>query len=89
MMVFVSMLRITDNGKGFDMTKIEARTTMGLQGMKERLADLGGSLMIESAPGKGARIYASLPYQAALYALNQKLVSLENIVPTPEEITND
>ncbi|MBN1303488.1 MAG: sensor histidine kinase [Anaerolineales bacterium] len=54
-------LCITDNGKGFDPTTIQTRTTMGLKGMQERLAGLGGKLTIDTAPGTGTRIMAQLP----------------------------
>ncbi|MGW0246354.1 sensor histidine kinase [Nocardia goodfellowii] len=51
-------LEITDDGIGF--TPHEARG-FGLHGMRNRLAELGGELTVTSAPGEGARIFASLP----------------------------
>ena len=58
-------LIIRDNGKGFDRAAL-ARSVRpdgshtGLPGMEERMALLGGSLAISTAPGKGTRIVASL-----------------------------
>lgn len=54
-------LCVTDNGRGFDPAAVEPGTTMGLQGMRERLAALGGTLTIDAAPGTGTRLTAHLP----------------------------
>jgi signal transduction histidine kinase len=56
-------LRIEDKGKGFRAAQSALNMTVGLQGMRERAALLGGNLNIESAPGKGTRITADLPLQ--------------------------
>lgn len=56
---------IEDDGCGFDVeaTRGSRETGLGLFGMEERLALIGGSLHVESAPGMGTRISAevSLP----------------------------
>jgi signal transduction histidine kinase len=57
-------LRVVDDGKGFDPAAIQIKTTMGLQGMQERLAGLGGTLTVDAAPGVGTRIAACLPRPA-------------------------
>jgi signal transduction histidine kinase len=57
-------LRVADDGKGFDPAAIQTKTTMGLQGMQERLAGLGGTLTVDTAPGVGTRIAACLPRPA-------------------------
>lgn len=62
-------LLVADDGRGFDRSE-EALddatpTGMGLVGMEERLALLGGKLTIESEPGKGTRLYAVAPLLAA------------------------
>ncbi|WP_194818020.1 sensor histidine kinase [Nocardia sp. XZ_19_385] len=51
-------LEITDDGIGF--TPNEARG-FGLNGMRNRLTELGGELTVTSSPGEGTRIFASLP----------------------------
>jgi signal transduction histidine kinase len=48
-------LSITDNGKGFD-TSLTSKKTLGLLGMRERAAMLGGKMDIISEPGKGTII---------------------------------
>ncbi|MBN1311690.1 MAG: HAMP domain-containing protein [Anaerolineae bacterium] len=57
-------LRIVDNGRGFDPSTIEPGTTMGLLGMRERVTELGGALIIDSTPGVGTQLTASLPRPA-------------------------
>lgn len=51
-------LEITDDGIGF--TPHEARG-FGLNGMRNRLAELGGEFAVTSSPGEGTRIFALLP----------------------------
>lgn len=50
---------IEDDGEGFDSRL--GRDGLGLLGMDERLALLGGKLKVESAPGSGATIVAEVP----------------------------
>jgi len=54
-------LLVADNGKGFDLAAIQTKTTMGLQGMQERIAGLGGILTVDAAPGAGTQLLANLP----------------------------
>lgn len=58
-------LRITvrDNGRGFDVgrTLASRERGLGLFGMQERAALVGGHLELASAPGAGTRVTASLP----------------------------
>lgn len=56
-------LSITDDGKGFDMHTASERRTLGLLGMKERAAMIGGNLEIKSEPGKGTIVSISVPVQ--------------------------
>jgi signal transduction histidine kinase len=51
---------VADDGRGFDLQSIKARG-LGLLGMEERVRELGGSIEIQSSPGRGTRIYISLP----------------------------
>jgi len=53
-------LEASDNGKGFSQ---DARVVagLGILGMRERVAALGGELSIESAPGEGTRMWVRLP----------------------------
>lgn len=52
---------IQDDGKGIEKGPRTHR--YGLLGMGERVHALGGNLTIESEPGKGARIEATLPFK--------------------------
>jgi two-component system, NarL family, sensor histidine kinase LiaS len=54
-------LRIIDNGHGFDPSAIQPGVTLGLQGMRERLSELNGSLTVVTEPGKGTQVMACLP----------------------------
>jgi signal transduction histidine kinase len=52
------LLSIDDDGKGFDPNRSRG---MGLLGMHERVSHLGGALAVDSEPGHGTRLRASLP----------------------------
>ena len=53
-------LEVRDDGVGFDQDAMQARQPrrLGLAGMRERLALVGGELTIESGPGAGTRLCA-------------------------------
>jgi two-component system, chemotaxis family, CheB/CheR fusion protein len=56
------VLVIEDNGCGFNIEeKMNRSTGIGLIGMKERAALIGGFFDIESAPGQGTTIYTRVP----------------------------
>jgi PAS domain S-box-containing protein len=59
------VLVVEDNGRGFNPGRAERVSTsgagLGLIGMRERAALLGGTLQIESAKGKGTTIIARVP----------------------------
>jgi signal transduction histidine kinase len=50
---------IEDDGRGFEVDA--TREGMGLDGMRERLGLIGGTLMIESRPGGGTTLIAKVP----------------------------
>ncbi len=52
-------LTVSDDGKGFDPDNADGG--FGLTGMRERVALVGGRLVIESTPGRGTSIRAELP----------------------------
>lgn len=54
-------LTITDDGTGFDTAAACLPTQHGLRGMRERIELLGGTLRIDSRPGHGTVVQASLP----------------------------
>lgn len=53
-------LSIRDNGTGFDPDETK-HTSYGLVSMKERVNEIGGSIHIVTAPGKGTRIEIRVP----------------------------
>jgi PAS domain S-box-containing protein len=56
---------VADDGAGFNPKDKKKRGKgMGLTGMKERVALLGGSLEIESAPGRGTTVYVRIQASA-------------------------
>ncbi|MDT7688893.1 MAG: two-component system, chemotaxis family, CheB/CheR fusion protein [Acidobacteriota bacterium] len=64
------VLIVEDNGVGFNPAETEAaQEGLGLLGMRERAALVGGTLEIESAPDEGttifARVPAAFPYEGA------------------------
>lgn len=56
-------LRISDDGQGFDPRSARRPTAVGLMGMQERIAALGGKLKLESAPGQGTVVLVSMPLE--------------------------
>jgi len=61
------ILRIEDNGKGFDVTarelKLNKERRMGLRSMKERVKLLQGRMTIQSRPMKGTKILITYPFK--------------------------
>jgi len=53
-------LSVRDDGTGFDPERAAERHGMGLGLMRERMAELGGELRVESAPGRGTTVRARL-----------------------------
>lgn len=54
------LLTIGDNGKGFETDKV-SNHRMGLHGMRERVAQLGGRMTLKSAPNEGTFLEFFLP----------------------------
>jgi signal transduction histidine kinase len=54
---------VTDDGKGFDPASTPLGS--GLQNMVDRLAALGGTVEIRSAPGSGSRVLGRIPAATA------------------------
>ncbi|MFF2994290.1 GAF domain-containing sensor histidine kinase [Streptomyces sp. NPDC057950] len=57
-----AVLRVSDDGDGFDPTAIRtAGRHLGLVSMRDRSSGVGGTLTVESAPGKGTTIEMEVP----------------------------
>ncbi|GIG64914.1 sensor histidine kinase [Phytomonospora endophytica] len=56
---------VADDGKGFDPARPSSDpatgTGMGLAAMRDRLAEVGGRLLVESEPGGGTAVNATVP----------------------------
>jgi len=65
-----AVLRVEDNGRGFDPKRRAGAGHFGLLNLQDRATSVGGTLEIDSGPRKGTRIIARLP-----------LVSLEGPLP--------
>ncbi|HEU5171631.1 MAG TPA: histidine kinase, partial [Gemmatimonadales bacterium] len=60
----LARLRVADDGAGFDVAALMAspdRRRLGIAGMEERVALLGGTLEITSAPGRGTTVTMAVP----------------------------
>jgi signal transduction histidine kinase len=58
------VVRIEDDGVGFDPAEVDragSRRGLGLVGVRERVANLKGTVQLESSPGKGTRLIVELP----------------------------
>ena len=62
-------ISVLDNGIGFDPEQVQQRLTsrpsLGLAGMEERAALLGGTVTVQSRPGYGTEVEALIPYHQA------------------------
>ena len=62
-------LIVEDDGVGFDIAAAQLRAhaarQLGLIGMQERVAQLGGGFSIESEPGRGTTIIVRIPLVGA------------------------
>ena len=61
-------LRVQDNGKGIHPGAPPGTKPLGLLGMRERAAMLGGTFVLDTEPGVGTSIVMTLPLQSKLEA---------------------
>jgi signal transduction histidine kinase len=59
-------LRLSDDGLGFDLAQLSTlrpgrEGSYGLQGVRERLELVGGTVQVKSDPGQGTSLYATVP----------------------------
>jgi PAS domain S-box-containing protein len=53
-------MEVKDDGIGFERTGID-ESSLGLRSIEQRVADVGGSVLVESEAGRGTNVRASLP----------------------------
>jgi signal transduction histidine kinase/ActR/RegA family two-component response regulator len=61
---------VHDNGQGFDPASLEIKSEparFGLFSIQERMEAMGGSMHVDSAPGRGTRIALELPLTPAVH----------------------
>lgn len=58
-------LEIKDDGKGMQPADQRKNASFGLLGMRERVAGVGGTLAVETAPGRGTTIAIRVPFRAS------------------------
>ncbi len=59
-------MEISDNGKSFRVRETllaKSNKRLGLVGMRERIEMIGGSLAIDSAPGRGTTVRTEIPFK--------------------------
>jgi len=64
------VLEVEDDGRGFDL-KTADRGGMGLRTMQERAAAVDGKLKLESVPGKGTKIIATVSINKTSSTINK------------------
>jgi PAS domain S-box-containing protein len=57
---------ISDNGKGFRLSEIKSKKTLGMLGMRERATMMGGEYKVISEPGKGTVVEIVIPYASTV-----------------------
>lgn len=50
------ILEITDNGQGFNQSRVDSSEKLGIKGMQERAVESGGAFSIEAQPDSGTKI---------------------------------
>jgi len=61
---------VSDDGKGFDLQMAGQDGHLGLVGMRERVELLSGTFVIDTAPGQGTRVCATIPLKPIPVAPN-------------------
>jgi signal transduction histidine kinase len=63
------LLEIKDDGAGFQpperLGTYVSESKLGMIGMEQRVLSVGGEMQVDSAPGRGTTIWASVPYTAS------------------------
>ncbi len=69
------ILRIKDDGKGFDISASSKNKTLGILGMKERSLNMGGEYIIRSYPGKGTSVMVTIPIETKTEKVTIKTIT--------------
>jgi signal transduction histidine kinase len=75
-------ISVFDNGIGFDRDEVQQRRTsrpsLGLAGMEERAALLGGTVTMQSRPGFGTEVEAQIPYHHSGSGIDPRMQEVKN-----------
>jgi signal transduction histidine kinase len=71
----VVSVTIRDDGRGFDAAEVAG--SRGLLNMRDRVGALGGELVIDSGPGAGSTLIATVPVEPASSALAEPIADGE------------
>ncbi len=79
------LITIEDDGIGFDTASVTPSVDrgLGLIGIRERAAQLDGTLRLESAPGKGTRLTVELPARVRSSADEPSAVDMAQTAAAP------
>lgn len=55
------VLRVVDDGQGFDVDRIDEPSSMGLRNLRARAQEIGASLTVTSEPGRGTSVEVAVP----------------------------
>ena len=77
-------IEIVDDGRGFDVAEtLLGRDGYGLHTMRERMELVGGTLTIDSAPGRGTRVIALLPHHVQAEPSTEENRARDDVHPNP------
>jgi glucose-6-phosphate-specific signal transduction histidine kinase len=77
---------VRDNGKGITEAEMANPQSLGLLGMKERAALLGGEVVFNRDPGQGTIVTVRIPMSAALFRQRQTCM-IRVLIVDDHEIT--
>lgn len=60
------VLQVKDNGKGIADQQVNSKTSLGILGMRERAALIGGELGIRGKPGRGTTVIVTIPLKPSV-----------------------
>jgi two-component system sensor histidine kinase DegS len=70
-------INVFDNGIGFDPDQVQQRRnnrpSLGIAGMEERAALLGGTVNVQTRPGYGTEVQALIPYHHSGGSISDQL----------------
>lgn len=66
-------LKVLDDGTGFSPDQEHGKRGLGFVSMAERVRLLGGNLDVDSRPGAGTTITASVPWEEVTHATNNDI----------------